>query len=139
LHKRYGDAAEIAKGQLAYASPKADSDAAIEGLITALTLGELPDGLPFVQKKLTSSVAGLADFAKWVNEIVSSRVPKGQKGIGDAILKLLGTHTFLKAILDGVAVLYNNHRNDNALNKRLIATQLEGTRWPDFARVKPTQ
>jgi WD40 repeat protein len=36
--------------------------------------------------------------------------------------------------LDGVSVLYNNHRTDDALTRRTIQTQLEAARWPAFFR-----
>lgn len=39
LMKKYGDEAQIARGQFAYADAKADSDAVVAGLITALSAG----------------------------------------------------------------------------------------------------
>ena len=40
--KKYGDAAQIAHGRLTYTNAKADADAVIAGLITALSAGQEP-------------------------------------------------------------------------------------------------
>jgi hypothetical protein len=42
LLKKYGEDAQIARGQLTYANAKADYDAVIAGLITALSGGRHP-------------------------------------------------------------------------------------------------
>ena len=42
LMKKYGDDTQIARSQLTYANAKADSDALIAGLITALSAGQAP-------------------------------------------------------------------------------------------------
>jgi len=46
LLKKYGDDAQIARGQLTYADLKADFDAVIAGLIAALSTGQPPES-PF--------------------------------------------------------------------------------------------
>ena len=43
----------------------------------------------------------------------------------------------IKALSEAVAAIYNNHRKDDALTIETIKTQLEATKWPDFAEVKP--
>ena len=49
LMKRYGDDAQIARGQLTYTTAKADSDALIAGLITALATGQAPLSMSSLQ------------------------------------------------------------------------------------------
>jgi hypothetical protein len=51
LMKKYGDDAQKARGQLTYASAKADFDAMIAGLITALSARQPPASLPSLQTR----------------------------------------------------------------------------------------
>jgi hypothetical protein len=62
--KRYGDAGQVDHGQLTYANAKADADAVIAGLITALSARQEPAGLSSLQASLSSSVSGLAEFCR---------------------------------------------------------------------------
>jgi hypothetical protein len=62
-----------------------------------------------------------------------------EKGVGIDILKAIPLEQLLKALSDGVAALYTNHRNDDALTRRTIQTQLESARWPAFSEVKADQ
>jgi len=43
----------------------------------------------------------------------------------------------IKALSEAVAAIYDNHRKDDDLTIETIKTQLEATKWPDFAEVKP--
>jgi hypothetical protein len=137
LLKRYGDDAQIARGQLTYADAKADFDAVIAGLITALSAGQTPASLPSLQAKLSSGVSGLLEF--W--NMVSNLLPKmpGQKGVMDELAKIVPIELLLKALSEGVSALYSNHRSDDALTRRTIQTQLEAARWPTFSEVKAAQ
>jgi hypothetical protein len=135
--KRYGNSAEIANGQLAYGKAKSDSDAVIAGLITALATREAPGALPSLQAKATSSLTALAEFCNSVNDIVSAAVPPGQRDVWSALAKIAGIEPLIKAVSDGVAALYNNYRSDTALTRKVIETQLEAARWPDFMKVEP--
>src|SRR5258708_28987521 len=62
LMKKYGDDAQRARGELTYAGAKADFDAVIAGLITALSAGQTPASLSSMQAKLSSGVSGLLEF-----------------------------------------------------------------------------
>lgn len=137
LMKKYGDDAQIAHGQLTYAGAKADFDAVIAGLITALSAGQSPESLSSLQTKLSSGVSGLLEFCGTVSDLL----PKiaGKKTIGDDIVKLIPIKDLLDKLSDGVSSLYNNHRSDDALTRRTIQTQLEAARWPAFAEVKAAQ
>jgi hypothetical protein len=65
LMKRYGNEAQIARGELTYADAKADFDAVIAGLIAALSAGQTPASLSSLQAKLTSGVSALLEAARW--------------------------------------------------------------------------
>jgi hypothetical protein len=54
-------------------------------------------------------------------------------------LKAIPLEQLVKMLSDGVSALYTNHRNDDALTRRTIQTQLESARWPAFSEVKADQ
>src|SRR5215472_14876345 len=87
LIKRYGDDAQIARGQLTYADAKADFDAVIAGLITALSAGQTPASLPSLQAKLSSGVSGLDEFSKMVSDLLPRTT--GTKGVMDELKKIV--------------------------------------------------
>jgi len=134
LLKKYGDDAQIARGQLSYINAKADSDAVIAGLITSLSARQEPESLSSLQTKLSSGISGLLEFCGTVSDLV----PKisGEKGVLADIAKMIPIEPLLKMLSDGVSALYNNHRSDDALTRRTIQTQLEAARWPAFSEVK---
>jgi hypothetical protein len=136
LVKKYGDDAQIARGQLTYTSAKADADAVIAGLITILSTGQSPASLSSLQTKLSSGVSGLIEFCGMVSHLLPNTV--GQKNVVIGIAKV-AAEPLLKMLSDGVSALYNNHRTDDALTRRTIQTQLEAARWPAFSEVKAAQ
>jgi hypothetical protein len=137
LLRKYGDQAQIARGQLSYTNAKADSDAVIAGLITALSAGQAPESLSSLQTRLRSGVSGLLEFCGTVSNLVPTAA--GEKGVVDAIAKIIPFEPLLKMLSEGVSALYNNHRSDDALTRRTIQTQLEAARWPAFSEVKAAQ
>jgi hypothetical protein len=139
LLKHYGKDQQIPSGQLAYAKAKSDSDAVIAGLLTALATRDTPGSFSTLQAKLASSASGLADFCNSVDAIISTTIPPGQRGVLSALAKIADIESLVKAVSAGVAALYNNFRNDDALTRKIIQTQLEGARWPNFDDVKPAQ
>ena len=136
LMKKYGDDAQIARGQLTYTTAKADADAVIAGLITTLSVGQAPVSLPSLQGKLSSGVSGLVEFCRTVSNLLPNT--GGQKNVVTDIAKV-AIGPLLKMLSDGVSALYNNHRTDDALTRRTIQTQLEAARWPTFSEVKAAQ
>jgi hypothetical protein len=136
LMKKYGDDAQIARAQLTYTNAKADSDAVIAGLITALSAGQAPVSLASLQTKLSSGVSGLVEFCGTVSNLLPNTA--GQKNVILDIAKV-AIEPLLKMLSDGVSALYNNHRTDDALTRRTIQTQLEAARWPTFSEVKAAQ
>ncbi len=136
LLKKYGNEAQVVRGQLIYADAKGDVDAVIAGLITVLSEGQAPASLSTLQSKLSSGTAGLVDFCGTVSNLVPNTA--GQKNIVTDIGKV-AIEPLLKMLSDGVAALYNNYRADDALTRRTIQTQLEAARWPAFYDIKTAQ
>ncbi len=136
LLRKYGDAAQLARGQLTYANAKADADAVIAGLIIALSAGQQPASLSSLQAKLSSGVSGLVEFCGAVADLLPSAA--GQKSVLTDIAKA-AVEPLLKMLSEGVSALYSNYRTDDALTRRTIQTQLEAARWPVFSEVKAAQ
>jgi hypothetical protein len=134
LLKKYGDDGQKARGELTYASAKADSDAVIAGLTTALSKGEAPGGLPSLQARMSSSASGLTDFCGTVEKLIPNTA--GQKGVLADIAKAIPLERLLKMLSDAISALYVNYRSDDVLTRKTIQTQLEAARWPAFFEVK---
>ena len=79
------------------------------------------------------------EFCNSVNDILSATTQPGEKNVLSAIIKIVPIEPLIKVASDGVAALYNNHRNDDALTRKTIQTQLEAARWPTFSEVKAAQ
>jgi hypothetical protein len=134
--KKHGNQVQIEQGRLAYGTAKANFDGVISGLVTALGEDGTPESLPSLDAKLAQGAAGLGQFCKSVSDLVPDN--SGQKGLLDDMIKA-AIEPVVKALSEGVAALYNNHRKDDALTRQTIQTQLEAAKWPDFGEVKATQ
>ena len=131
--KAYGDEQQISRGQLAYGEAKANFDAVIAELVTALSEGGSPKSLPSLQTDLEHAGEGLGKFCKMVSDLLPST--SGHKGIlGDIVKGAI--QPVIDALSAAVAALYSNHRKDDALTRETIKTQLEATKWPNFDEVK---
>jgi hypothetical protein len=133
LLKGHGDIGQVSQGQLTYGEAKANFDAVIAELVTALTEGGNPKSLPSLETDLEHGAAGLGKFCQTVGDLLPST--SGRKDVVADIAKA-AVEPLIKALSEGVAAIYNNHRKDDALTIETIKTQLEATRWPDFAEVK---
>jgi hypothetical protein len=139
LMKKYGDDAQKARGQITYTNAKADFDAVIAGLITALSAGQTPASLSSLQAKLNSGVSGLVGFCGAVSDLLPKAAGQTDKGVMIDIAKMIPFEQLLKMLSEGVSALYTNHRSDDALTRRTIQTQLESARWPAFSEVKAAE
>jgi len=131
--KGYGDEQQISRGQLAYGEAKANFDAVIAGLITTLTEGGAPKSLPSLETDLEHGTTSLGKFCQTVSDLLPSA--SGRKDVVADIAKA-AVEPLIKALSEGVAAIYNNYRKDQALTRETIKTQLEATKWPDFAEVR---
>ena len=133
LLKGYGDKQQSSQGQLAYGEAKANFDAVIAGLSTALTEGGTPKSLAGLETDLEHGATSLGNFCKMVSDLLPNVA--GRKGVVADIVKG-AIQPAIDALSEGVAALYNNHRKDDALTIETIKTQLEATKWPNFAEVR---
>jgi hypothetical protein len=70
LLKGYGNKQQSSRGQLAYGEAKANFDAVIAELITALTEGGNPKSLPSLETDLEHGATGLVNFCKMVSDLL---------------------------------------------------------------------
>jgi hypothetical protein len=131
--KTYGNPQQVGQGQLAYGIAKADYDAIIAGLVTALTERESPKSLPSLDAALDRGALNLAKFCGSVGNLLTGDA--GQKGVLVDLVKG-AIEPAVQGLSEAVAAIYNNHRNDNALTRETIKTQLEAARWPNFVELK---
>lgn len=133
LLKGHGNETQIAHGRLAYGDAKADFDSVIAGLVTALAQSATPESFSNLNAALERGASGRGELCKSVADLLPNT--SGHKNIlTDIVKSAIGAP--IKSLSDAVSAIYNNYRQDNALTRKSIQTQLEAARWPDFAKVE---
>ena len=130
--KKYGDAAAIDRGSLAYANAKADYDGIIAGLTVALAQGQQPRSFPDLEGQLQRGFEEREAFCKSVQPLVPPQ-SSGQKGIIDEIVS-----GAVGPVVDAIKEIYLDAKRQDELTRKTIQTQLEATSWPAFASVTPS-
>jgi hypothetical protein len=131
--KKYGNEAQIGQGRLTYGDAKAKDDAVINGLVTVLAQGENPSSLADLNKDLEGGTRQLAEFCNSAATLLPAAKP-GEKGfLSDIVTAAI--EPLITALSKAVSAIYNDHRDDEALRRKTIQTQLEGAKWPDFDSV----
>jgi hypothetical protein len=130
--KKYGDAAAVDRGSIAYGEAKAEYDGVIAGLVVALAQKQKPASLPDLQDRLQRGFEKRRAFCKSAQSLVPQRKGKrGEKGvIGEIVSGALGP------LIEAVKGIYFRAKDDDALARKTIQTQLEATSWPDFAAIE---
>jgi hypothetical protein len=132
LLKRHAgdDKAVLSRGELAYATAKADVDAVIAGLTVVLAERGTPPDLPEVEARLTRGVQAREAFCQQVFALVPP-----DPGTRDFLVPLLGA--VLPPLLDAARTLYTGTTEQDRLLRQTIQTQLEATTWAPFADLTP--
>lgn len=132
LLKKYGDDSAKARGDLAYTDAKAEYDAVIAGLDVALARKVKPTSLTDLEARLQSGLKKRKDFCDSVRPLLPPP-PQDQKGpIAEIVSGVAGP------LIDAVKAIWLRIRDDDALTRKTIKTQLEATKWPPFASVSPS-
>jgi hypothetical protein len=129
LLKKYGDAAARDRGSLAYGQAKAEYDGVIGGLTVALASKGQPGSLPDLQAQLQRGFEEREAFCRSVQPLLPPP-PSGQKG---PIADIVGGA--VKPVIDALVAIWSRTRDDDALMRKTIQTQLEATSWPAFDKV----
>jgi hypothetical protein len=120
-----------ARGAIAYGEAKADFDGVIAGLVVALARKEQPGSLPDLQARLQRGFEEREAFCRGVALLVPKA--QGQKSpIADIV------EGAVKPVIDAVVAIWSRTRDDDALMRKTIQTQLEATSWPAFDKVAPS-
>ena len=125
--KKYGDTAAVDRGLLAYGEAKAEYDGVIAGLVVALARKGQPESLADLEGRLQRGFDKREAFCRSVLPLVPPT--PGEKGTI--------TEGIAKPVIDAVVAIWARVRDDNALMRKTIQTQLEATSWPPFDKVPP--
>jgi hypothetical protein len=128
--KRLGDAATVARAERAYGDGKAETDAIVAALTVALAENREPETLAALEARLHRATAARETIAREA-DACAARAP-GEKAIVEAILG----SAVLVALTKALTTLYLRHRDDEALTRKTIETQLQAARWADFASLE---
>ena len=129
--KKYGDKAAISRGEDAYNNAKAEYDAIVSGLTVALARKGEPASLPDLEARLQRGFDARDAFCRSVQPLIPSTA--GQRSpIADVIGGLAGP------VIDAIKAIYLRGKDDDALMRKTIETQLEATSWPAFASIAPS-
>ena len=124
-------AADIDQLAVIYGEARAEFEGVISGLIVVLARGKQPASLPDLEARLTRGVERREAFCAGASALLPQR--RGARSVvADAVKGALGP------LIEALKALYLRHKDDDALMRKTIETQLEAARWPDFARVPPT-
>lgn len=130
LHRNRAKLPAAGIDQLAtiYGEARAEFEGVISGLIVVLARGKQPASLPDLEARLTRGVQRREAFCAGASALLPPRA--GERSIVADIVK-----GALGPLIEAVKSLYLRHKDDDALLRKTIETQLEAARWPDFARV----
>ena len=132
--KKYGRGSAIGRGEVAYSEAKAEYDAIIAGLSVALARKEQPQSLPDLEDRLKRGFDKRRSFCNSVlMSIPSGGGPGGgEKGVVEQIVS-----GALGPLIQALQAIYMRAKDDDALSRATIQTQLEATSWPTFVSIAP--
>jgi hypothetical protein len=125
------DKAAVSRGEDAYNDAKAEYDAIVRGLTVALARKGEPASLPDLEARLQRGFDAREAFCKSVQPISPST--SGQRSpITDVVGGVAGP------VIDAIKAIYLRGKDDDALMRKTIETQLEATSWPTFDSIVPS-
>jgi hypothetical protein len=129
--KKYGDGIALSYGATAYGEAKAEYDGVIAGLIVALARKAAPTSLPDLEACFRRGFKKREAFCDKVRQLVPAPAV-GERGIiADVVKGAIGP------LLDALKAIWLRSRDDDALMRKTIETQLEAAVWPDFTTIQP--
>jgi hypothetical protein len=131
LLKKYGDAAAIDHGMLSYVAAKSEYDGIIGGLSTALAQKSEPQSLESLDERLNRAFVLRSGFCTDVNKLLppSINASHEKSWISDIVGGAVGP------VLEAVKAIWFRAKDDNAMRRKTIETQLLATKWPDFTSI----
>jgi hypothetical protein len=132
LVKKHGDEVAISSTTVAYGEAKAEVDAVIAGLTAALAQGQQPKSLPDLEARLERGVKAREAFSAQVMALV----PKSS-GDKSVVTDLAGVGGVITSLFEAVKELAFRWAERDELTRKTIQSQLEATKWLEFAAVPP--
>ena len=129
--KSFGDPAAIQRGEIAYGEAKAEYDGIIQGLIVALARKDQPTSLPDLEARMQRGFDAREAFCNSVQALVPSNA--GQKSVIVDIVK-----GAVGPVIDAIKAIWMRSKDDDALMRKAIQTQLEAALWPSFGSISPS-
>jgi hypothetical protein len=126
-----GDPATQARLSMTYGEAKAEYG----GVIAGLTVARVRKGQPQSLRDLRARLQRGFDKPEAFCRIVEPLVPRSQ-GEKSPISDIVGGA--VKPVIDAVVAILSRTRDDDALMRKTIRTQLEATSWPAFDKVAPS-
>lgn len=126
--KKNGNKAAISRGEDAYNNAKAEYDAIIQGLTVALARKGEPASLPDLEARMQRGFDARDAFCKSVQPLVPSSA--GQRNV---IADIVGGA--IAPVIDAIKAIYLRGKDDDALMRKTIETQLGATSWPAFRSI----
>jgi hypothetical protein len=134
LLKKYGDSETIDRLSIRYNNAKATYDGVIGALIVALAQKKDPESLDDLQNWLRKGFVERQAFSNDVNRFLPPTLHQKGEPISDMIEGAV--KGLVEPVLDAIKSIWFRIRDDNALMRKTIETQLNATRWLDFASVQ---
>jgi hypothetical protein len=116
-----------------YGAAKAEMDGIIAGLSVALAEGVAPAALADLPRRIEAAVTQREAFCREV----AARLPPRADGEKGALSDVLGLGQLVKELVEAGLAIWQRVADADKLRRETIRAQLEATRWPDFADVKP--
>jgi hypothetical protein len=133
LLKQYGNPQDIAFGATSYGEAKSEYDGIIRGLIVALARKKSPDSLPDLERRLRNGFEKRVAFCKGVQRVAAAPEEGGKGLIEEAVKGAVGP------LVEAIKAIWLRSKDDNALMRSTIETQLEAALWPSFDTVTAEQ
>lgn len=127
--KARGKSAAITRGAARYTAAKTEYDAVIAGLTVALAQREATANLPDLHARLERGVAAL--------DALRAEASAGPRASGEkSVIVDLATVLSAGPVLEAVKTIWLRIRDDNALTRKTIETQLLAAAWPAFSAIE---
>jgi hypothetical protein len=130
LLKKHGGDDAISRGALAYGEAKAEVEAVIAGLVTAIAAGKKPTSLPDLEARLERGIKAREVFCAQVMALVPDT-----SGERDGLKDVLGAGKVLTSMIEAVKELVLRWADEDSLTRKTIQTQLEAATWRDFIAI----
>jgi hypothetical protein len=129
LLKKHGDKAAISRGTLAYGEAKAEVDAVIAGLDSALAQGQQPNNLSDLEVRLERAAKLREVFAMQVIALLPGS--SGQKSVTD----ISGLGGVVTSLIEAFKELVFRLAEKDQLTRETIRSQLKVAAWRDFCDI----